>query len=180
MPAGLLPRLLAFAWDYLPIAAWLALVVGAGAALQALAPEPAAAAAFGAPGRGQLLGFLLVTLPVGLYFALSEASAAQGTWGKRRMRLRVQTAGGARLTLPRSLLRTGLKLAPWELAHACLWQIRFASPGSEGAAEIGLALVWGLVGLNLVSWLVSPRRLTLYDRTAGTEVLADPKPPGAP
>ena len=37
--------------------------------------------------RAQLTGFLLITLPVTLYFAISESSVRQATWGKRRLNL---------------------------------------------------------------------------------------------
>lgn len=41
------------------------------------------------PAGAQLLGFLVLVLPVGIYLYLSEASVAAATLGKRRMHLRV-------------------------------------------------------------------------------------------
>jgi uncharacterized RDD family membrane protein YckC len=35
--------------------------------------------------RAQLVAFLIVTLPVTLYFAISESSLRQGTWGKQKL-----------------------------------------------------------------------------------------------
>jgi len=36
---------------------------------------------FANPIRAQITGFFLITLPVTLYFAISESSARQATWG---------------------------------------------------------------------------------------------------
>lgn len=109
--AGLGRRAAAFGVDYLLIAAWLAVVVAVGAILRLLVPD-LAAALFADPLVGEAVGFVLITLPVGLYFAVSEAGSAGATWGKRRMGVRVLTADAERLTLGRSALRTVLKLVP--------------------------------------------------------------------
>lgn len=70
-----------------------------------------AGAAGAAAGLGpRAAGFALVTLPVGLYFAPSEASAWRATWGKRRLGLAAVGPGGARLGLGRSLARTWLSV----------------------------------------------------------------------
>jgi uncharacterized RDD family membrane protein YckC len=53
--------------------------------------------------RAQLTGFLLITLPVSLYFALSESSIQQATWGKRKVGLKVTDYNGVRISLWRSL-----------------------------------------------------------------------------
>src|SRR5258708_35442100 len=90
--AGLWPRVLAFAVDYIVIAAYLVVLGAAGVATQALAPA-VAAAVFGNPFAGELTGFALITLPVTLYFALAESSAQQATWGKPKLHLRVQRLG---------------------------------------------------------------------------------------
>lgn len=140
--AGLGPRAAAFALDYLPVAAYLALLVAVGAALGWAFPD-AMARAFGQAARAQAIGFALVTLPVGLYFALSEASGRQATWGKRRLGLVVVGPCGAPLGLARSLARTGVKLVPWELAHAVVWGITLAGgrahAGPSGAVGADVA-----------------------------------------
>ena len=171
-PAGLSLRLRAFLWDYPILAAYLALVVGAGAAFQAWLPH-VAHHVFGSAGSGQFHAFLVVTLPIGLYFALFERSRWQATPGKRRMRLRVEVEGRdrPRLGLARSLGRTALKLLPWELAHACIWQVRFAPPEAQALVSAGFVLVWVLVGANAWSLLADPARRTLYDRVLGTRVV---------
>lgn len=169
--ASLPRRAAAFGLDYILIAAWLVLVVAAGAILRVVAPD-LAANLFADPISGEATGFLLLTLPVALYFALSEAGPDGATWGKRRLGLRVVTDAGEPLSLGRSVLRTALKFVPWELAHAVIW--RFATPGSapELVLDAGLVVVWLLVGANLVAALLDSERRTLYDRFSGTRVVA--------
>lgn len=168
--AGLWLRALAFAGDYVFLALYLAVVAGLGWAGQALAPA-LMAVLFGSAVAGQLTGLVVITLPVTLYFALPEASARQATWGKRRVGLRVQRADGTRLSVGRSLARTALKFGPWELAHFTIWQLAFAADADSPIYLAGFGLVWALIGANVISVLVSPRRRALYDWLAGTEVV---------
>lgn len=171
--AGLWPRALAFAGDYLFLALYLGALAGLSWAAQALAPG-LLAALFGSALAGQLTGLVVITLPVTLYFALPEASARQATWGKRRVGLRVQRADGARLSRGRSLARTALKFVPWELAHFTIWQLAFAADPEAPVYLAGFGLVWALIGANVVSVLVSPRRRALYGWLAGTVVVRQP------
>jgi len=168
--AGLWVRTLAFALDYLPIAAYLTALVIAGAWTGSSSPS-LANAVFGDPISGQAAGFLLITVPVTLYFSLFEASARQATWGKQRLSLRVTDLAGARMSLPRSIGRTALKFIPWELAHLCIWQVTFARDPAAPVYMLGFAIVWLAIAANVVSLLVSPSCQTLYDRAAGTLVV---------
>lgn len=130
---------------------------------------------FGTALSAQATGFLLLTLPVIFYFSLSEAGPAGATWGKRRVRLRVTTLDGERLGFARALGRALLKLTPWELAHACIWQFSFAADGPTWLLDVGLGVVWLLIGVNVVYMLRSARHQTLYDRLAGTVVVRSDK-----
>jgi uncharacterized RDD family membrane protein YckC len=169
-PAGLRVRVLAFVVDYLPIAAYLAALTAAGAWIGRFA-QPLARVLFGGPVVGEGTGFVLITLPVTLYFALFEASSRQATWGKRRFGLMVTDRNGTRLSPLHSLGRTVLKFIPWELTHAVIWQVSFARDPSSGIYFVGFTIVWVIIGANVVSMLVSPTRQTLYDRVAGTVVV---------
>jgi len=168
-PAGLWVRARAFAFDYVPIASYLAILIAAGSLLNRYF-EPAARALFGNPVAGEASGFLLITLPVSMYFALLEASSRQATWGKGRLGLRVTDLQGRRLSVPHSLGRTALKFAPWELAHACIWKILFADNPSSALYVLGFTTVWAFVGANILSVYLSPTRQALYDRLARTVV----------
>lgn len=166
VPAGLRVRALAFGFDYLVIAAYLTVLVLAGVTLNAGAPA-LAARLFGGPVVGQATGFALVTWPVLLYSALSDASSQRATWGKRRMRLEVSDAVGNRLGTGRSLARTAVKFVPWELAHTCVWQIRFAEDPAAPVYTWGFVAVWILVAANLFSIGVHPLARGWHDRIAG-------------
>ena len=169
-PAGLLVRSSAFGLDYIDIAAYLAVLVASGVVASQAAPS-AVGLLFGGPLSGQASGFLLITLPVALYFAISEASGRRSTWGKRRMGLLVTDLSGGRISLARSFGRTTAKFIPWELAHLCIWQISFAPDQSSPLYVIGFTLVWIAVGANIVSLWLSPSSQTIYDRVAGTRVV---------
>src|SRR5690606_35144683 len=134
---------------------------------------PGVAAVLSGPFAGQLVGFFTVTLPVTLYFAVQESWPTEGSWGKRRFHLRVAAVDGRRVRFGRALLRTALKFFPWELAHTCVWQFWYGNPESAPWIQAGLILVLALVGANLLSVALSPRRQALYDRLSGTMVVRE-------
>ena len=166
-----LRRLSAFGVDYLLIVAYGAAIglVSGVAARRGVPVERG----FEDPVTAQAVAFLALTLPVGLYFAICEASAWQGTIGKRMAGLRVVNATGRRLSVPRSLVRTGLKLVPWELSHTLLWRIEgwptpTAQPGL--GVWVGFGIVWIIVLANFLLIFRKPARRTVYDRIAGSLV----------
>jgi len=112
------------------------------------------------------------TVPFLLYFASTVSSRGQATVGMRILRMRVETVDGSRLGFPRALLRSAVLLVPFEANHTLMFH--FAPPtAAEPSAEfwIGLAAVWVLIALFLVSVLVSPKRQSVHDRVAGTVVI---------
>ncbi len=173
--AGLLGRLKAFAFDYIVIAVYLILLVGLSLLLRAMVPS-FLGKLFGREYSAELAGFISVTLPVSLYFVLSEASFRQATWGKRRVRLKVvRTKDGKPLGLARSFARTALKFVPWEMSHAGMWYIKF-HPESSWPFIVGMTVVFLLVGLNAAFIALSRSHQALYDVLAGTAVEEVGKP----
>jgi len=59
---------------------------------------------------------LTMSLPVWLYFICCELYKQQ-TIGKRILSLKVVSVEGSKLTLRQALLRTLIKLLPWEITH---------------------------------------------------------------
>jgi uncharacterized RDD family membrane protein YckC len=110
-------RIGAFLLDYLIIAAYLVLLVIIGVGLGFGPLRSVFRAMFANPNSSEFSAFLLLVLPVILYFTLCECSSWQATWGKRRMGLRVIDTHGARLSFPRSLVRSLLKFVPWSKKH---------------------------------------------------------------
>ncbi|HEX9837985.1 MAG TPA: RDD family protein [Anaerolineales bacterium] len=121
--------------------------------------------------RAQLSGFLFITLPVTLYFAFSESSIRQASWGKQRLGLKVTDHNGDRIGLRRSFARTGLKFVPWELAHTLIWQISFTPNQFSQWIIAGFVTVYFLIGANIASLIFRKARQTLYDLLAGTYVV---------
>jgi uncharacterized RDD family membrane protein YckC len=168
--AGLGVRVIAFAFDYIIIAGYLLFVVAAGFAVNMFFPA-VAHKLFGNPLSGEITGFLIITLPVSLYFILFESSASRATWGKRMKGVQVTRTDGTRLSILRASSRTLFKFIPWELAHACIWQISFARQQPSPFITMGFVLVWILVGANFISMWISSTHQTLYDRLAATYVV---------
>ena len=110
-----------------------------------------------------------MVLPVILFFALQEGSARQGTWGKRKLGLRVTRLDGRPLPLGRALVRSFAKFLPWQIAHTCIFHIPGWPPGWAIAG-------FGVVRLLVISYLatlgLSKSHRTPYDRLAGSKVLA--------
>lgn len=121
--------------------------------------------------RAQVSAFLLVTLPVTLYFSLGESSARKATWGKAKLRIQVADLHGKRIGLWRALARSGLKFVPWELSHTLVWTIAFSTIDVPTWVNYGFVLVYGLIGLNLASLALTKRHQALYDLLARTCVI---------
>jgi uncharacterized RDD family membrane protein YckC len=168
--AGLQKRVQAFAYDYLLIFLYTVLLTLLGFGLHAMAPEQFTSI-FSSPYTGQLVGFLMLTTPAILYFALLESSIHQGSWGKQKTALSVVNMQNQPISRLQALYRNVLKFLPWEIAHFCIWQMPFI-PG-EGSPFITTCyfLVWILIGANLICLWVSPKNQMLYDWIAGTQVV---------
>lgn len=54
----------------------------------------------------QVTGFLLVTLPVSLYFIISDSNVVEQSFGKRKVGIRVVGNKGEALTMPHATFRT--------------------------------------------------------------------------
>jgi len=167
-------RTLAFLLDYILIVVYIGVLIVVSISLGFGPLRAVFLKLFADPNSSEITAFLLLVVPVILYFALFECSPRQATWGKQRMGLLVTNTHGKRLSLARSLLRSLLKFVPWELTHACLWRI----PGWPLAPKVfplisvvGLVLVWVIVGVYVLSLFVSKIHQTLYDLLAGTRVV---------
>ena len=172
--AGFGQRLVAFLLDYIVISIYIVLLVALSFGIGATPWGDGFVRLFANPISAEVTAFLLLVLPVVLYFAFFETSARQGTWGKQRLGLRVTDERGERISFGKSLLRSLLKFLPWELTHLCLWNI----PGwPMNVGEVppwivaGLSLVWVIVFAYAASLLLSKTSQTIYDRIAGTLVL---------
>jgi uncharacterized RDD family membrane protein YckC len=175
--AGFGMRLKAFAFDYLPITVYIILLFGISMGVTWMMNT------FGIPVGWpenplvcDLIAFLILVLPVILYFTLQDSSPNQATWGKRKTGLLVVTGGGERLTFGRAFIRSFLKFLPWQIAHTFLfhWQGWPLTPAEPTLLVlVGFALVYLLVAVYIVSALISKKHRTLYDWAVSSYVVAE-------
>ena len=120
--------------------------------------------------QSQFMGFLFVTLPITLYFAFGESSSRQATWGKQRQKLKVTDYNGNKVGFWRAFARALLKFIPWEISHTLVWAIYFSPQTNPFLINYGFGLVYLLIGLNVVSLIMTKTHQTLYDFLAKTFV----------
>jgi uncharacterized RDD family membrane protein YckC len=167
-------RLLAFGLDYLLIVGYLVILAGVSLAILASGLRTAFSAAWATAWSAETMAFLTLTLPVVLYFAILESSAAGATLGKHAMRLRVRGLDEKRLRPWRSVLRSAVKFLPWELAHFTIWHYVYATAAHAQPppwTTISLAFVYALVAAFLITLVLGPSHRTIYDRLAGSKVI---------
>ena len=154
-------RIRAYLVDYIIMVAFGALLFATSSLLPA--------AWFSTPNRAQLSAFFLLTLPVVLYFALSEASTWHASVGKRVVGVRVTTVTGHDPTLRTTLLRNAIKFLPWEIAHTFIQhQPVWPEPVTIAGSIAAMALLVFFFG----SAFLSPNRQTMWDRVAQTRIVA--------
>jgi uncharacterized RDD family membrane protein YckC len=174
--AGFSKRFKAFAYDYLLIFAYIAVLFGvnfgiilSAGRLEEMFPF------FASPVVKDAIAFLTLILPVVLYFTLGESSPHQATWGKRKVGIRVIDADGRPLTRKRAFLRSLIKLLPWQIAHTSIYHIAgfpFAPLEPSPLVVAGFVLVYLLVGIFVACVLISKDHRTPYDWAAGSFVIA--------
>lgn len=108
-----LKRILSFCLDWFVLALW-----GGALFVIAMIITSGNPSGFGNPWKGQLVSFLVMTLPFILYFAICESSSKQASLGKQICKIKVQSNSGQNLSLGHCILRNGLKFIPWEFGHA--------------------------------------------------------------
>jgi len=158
-----LRRLVAFAIDCGLLAVYASLLFAVSPFLRPLFTD--------SPYTAELTGFLLLTLPFWLYFAICEASPWSASIGKRAMKLRVVDVNtNKRIRSSKSLLRSAVKFLPWELAHFAIWHAFVFASNLQYIAMGALTVSYILMITYIVGLVRAPHR-TLYDRTARTKVV---------
>lgn len=89
--------------------------------------------------NAHLLGFLTLTLPVMIYFIVSELQYSASP-GKRFDRLKVSSFNGCPLTLKQIIIRNVIKFLPWEYAHTLIY-ILLLVPNATDSTLVSLGLV---------------------------------------
>ncbi len=159
-------RIIAFLFDFLIIFAYILILFGIGVGVVTIT-------------NGKLLlasaiilnvvAFVVLVLPVILYFTLQESSSRQATWGKRRARIKVTNAQGARINIWQSFVRSAFKFLPWQLAHISVIYLYFGN--HSPIFGIGALVSQGLVIIYIISLWLGKKHQTPYDWIAGTYVV---------
>ncbi len=119
--------------------------------------------------RSLILSF---SVPVWIYFIAFDSSPRRGTPGKRIFKLRVVAdSDGGRVPLPRIVLRTLLKLAPWEVVHVSVFALSESMASLTTQQAVGLVLGNTLAVGYLVIAVATRGRRSLHDFAAGTAVV---------
>lgn len=171
---GFWRRIAALLIDWLLILSWMAVLFGASMVIVVTTGSLPNWLAYGT-AVAQLIGFAVLVLPVGIYLWATESSAAQATVGKRAMGLRVVTLEGGRPGRGRILVRTVVKLLPWEWAHFWVWQLMAIV--LTGGTDVPGWIVAGLTSAYLVPLVYilvvafQRDRRGPHDLVAGTRVV---------
>jgi uncharacterized RDD family membrane protein YckC len=108
------------------------------------------------------------SLPAWLYCIAGDRSSA--TVGKRLLKIQVRTVRGERLSLGRALVRTAVKLLPWELAHVSAFAL------STDLSQFRPVQIIGVAAANLLSVVylgvaaATTGQRSVHDYAAGTLV----------
>ena len=117
--------------------------------------------------------FATVSTPFGLYYAFFESSERQATVGMRLLGVRVTDLYGERISFGRALLRTVVKLIPFEVNHAVMFLPVPLMNETNPNFRYGFILVGVLMIVYLVSVVLTSRRQSIHDLIAGTVAVRD-------
>ncbi|MCK1997218.1 RDD family protein [Psychrobacillus psychrodurans] len=168
MNATFIMRFKAFMLDYLLIFAYLVVL-----AIFNILIFPSVQSLFnGSLVLAQFTGFLMVTLPVSLYFIISDSVIGRQTFGKRRMGIKVVNERNETLPILDAILRTILKFLPWELSHYLVYRLVYLG---DGEVPLNYYIVGGIIYALMFAYILTAlftkRKRSLYDIVVKTQVI---------
>lgn len=114
---------------------------------------------------------LSVSLPSWIYFTVFDSTRDGATVGKRFLNLAVRNADGGELPRSRALVRTAVKLLPWELTHVMIF---LPEPFGDEFTPFKTTMIV-VVDALLLTWLaapfVNPSRKAIHDLAASSVVV---------
>ena len=131
--------------------------------------------AFGcSPSTGPEIWRVLIlnfSIPVWIYFWLSDASVRGATLGKRIFRIRVSREPGRALGPGRAFVRTAIKLLPWELVHLSAFALSEDLDAFSVAQGLGLATANLLMLVYLWVAFATFGRRSVHDLPVDTKII---------
>lgn len=109
------------------------------------------------------------SLPSWLYFIISDTSSGGATIGKRLLLIKVSARSG-RVGFARALLRTAVKLFPWELVHISMFALSDDLGQLSFVQLVGLNIANVLLLIYLLVLVVTRGRRSVHDLLVSTAV----------
>lgn len=168
MHASFLLRLKAFLLDYLLILVYLAILF-----IIALFLMPSIRLLFqNSLIQAQMFGFLLITLPVSLYFIITDSRIGKQSFGKNRAKIRVLNQKGEPASVLQMTIRTIIKFLPWELSHFLAYRLVDLGDASVPFPYTLLGvLIYTLMFSYILTALFTKKKQSLYDIISKTQVV---------
>jgi uncharacterized RDD family membrane protein YckC len=110
------------------------------------------------------------SLPAWLYFTISDRSARGATLGKRLLSLGVRSRAADAVSFGRGLLRTAVKLIPWETAHISTFALSIDLGQWRPVQYAGIGLANALAFAYFLVAVITNGHRSVHDLVAGTEV----------
>ncbi|MES2773756.1 MAG: RDD family protein [Bacteroidota bacterium] len=169
--ATVIRRLKAFVIDYFIILGYIAVLLGVTFALAKIFRLQLQSLN---PLTGELIAFFTLTLPVILYFTLSENGKHGGTIGKRKSGLKIVNKNLVGAGFWQLLVRNCIKFLPWELAHFFLFRLFYylsVNEESPGWVLTGLLGSQALAIGYLFGIVFQKNNVGVYEILSGTRVI---------
>jgi uncharacterized RDD family membrane protein YckC len=163
-------RLKAFAIDYLIIVFYIGLLLGVTLIISKLFYLKLNNVN---PVSGEIIAFLTLTLPVILYFTLSENGKNAGTIGKRKFALQVVSTSRTKANIRQLLLRNCIKFLPWELTHFFIYRLFYFNSLNQTVPNwvlAGLIVSQGLALIYLLCIIFHKNNQSIYEYVSKTKV----------
>lgn len=120
----------------------------------------------------QFTGILMVTLPVSLYFIISDSRIGGQSFGKRKIGIQVVRNNGEAVSLLHATFRTVLKFLPWELTHFLVYRLVDIGEGEIPYTYYWIGgLIYTLMFVYIMTAIFTKRKQSLYDIVTKTQVI---------
>jgi uncharacterized RDD family membrane protein YckC len=120
----------------------------------------------------QFTGFLMVTLPVSLYYIIYDSKIGGQSFGKRKTGIRVVGKNGEAISLPHATVRTIIKFLPWELSHFLTYRLIYIGEGEVPLTYYLLGgLIYALIFAYILTTIFTKKKQSLYDILTKTQVI---------
>ncbi|RLL48276.1 RDD family protein [Oceanobacillus piezotolerans] len=168
MYASFINRFKAFMIDYLLILAYLMIVLIINIflfpSLQDLFKQ--------SPILAELSGFLMVTLPISLYFIISDSNRIGQSFGKKTTGIKVIEKNGESPSIIRLTYRTIIKFLPWELSHFLVYRLIYIGDGEVPLIYFVIGgVIYVLILVYILSAVFSKKKQSVYDKLVGMYVV---------